>query len=67
MADPDMEIKIYPAIRMAEALTYQQDNMGVYRVVYPEPETINLAVRKELNHFLNFWLGNIIKQKFKPT
>lgn len=34
MADPDMEVRIIPEMRMAEALTYQLDSMGVYQKVY---------------------------------
>lgn len=35
IADPDMEIAIYPSRKLAEALSYQ-DSFG-YRQVYPEP------------------------------
>lgn len=64
MADPDMEIAIYPEIKMAEALTYQQDGLGIYNAVYPEPGLINIRLKKELNSFLNQWLDNLKKQKF---
>ena len=37
MADPDMEIRIYPEIKYAEALTYQLDGLGIFQRVYPEP------------------------------
>ncbi|MCG7850541.1 MAG: hypothetical protein MIO93_15395, partial [ANME-2 cluster archaeon] len=36
MADPDMEIKIIPKMKMVEALSFQQDNMGIYQQVYLE-------------------------------
>jgi uncharacterized protein YqiB (DUF1249 family) len=61
--DPDMEIRIYPDSKMAEALTFQDSRS--YTMVYPEPNKINPKAKKELNHFLNFWLGNLIKQGFK--
>ena len=67
MADPDMEIRIFPNSRIAEALTYQQDSLGIFTVVYPEPDKVNLKAKKELNDFLNIWLGNIIKQGFKQV
>jgi len=34
MADPDMEIRIFPQLKMAEALTFQQDNLGIFQRVY---------------------------------
>jgi len=64
MADPDMEIAIYPEMKMAEALTYQQDSLGIYNVVYPEPGLINVRLKKELNSFLNQWLDNLKIQGF---
>ena len=69
MADPDMEIKIIPSMKMAEALSVRQDggipiNQHVYterdghKMVYPR-------IKKELNSFLSGWLLNIQKQGFK--
>ncbi|MCK4679275.1 MAG: DUF1249 domain-containing protein [Bacteroidales bacterium] len=68
MADPDMEIKIIPDMKMAEALSFRQDgglpiNQHVYveidgkKMVYP-------LVKKHLNSFLSGWLLNIKKQGF---
>jgi hypothetical protein len=34
-ADPDTEQKIYPAQKMTETFTYQNDYVCVYQVVYP--------------------------------
>jgi uncharacterized protein YqiB (DUF1249 family) len=56
MADPDMEIKIYPEMKMAEALTFRNDYMGIYQEVYPEPGKYYPKLKKELNDFLNNWL-----------
>ncbi len=67
MADPDMEIRIYPDMKMAEALTYQLDSLGIYHQVYPEPGKVNLKLKKELNNFLIQWLNNIEKQEYIPT
>jgi hypothetical protein len=64
MADPDMEIAIYPEMKMAEALTYQQDSLGIFQRVYPEPGFVDVRAKKELNLFLNQWLGNLKKQGF---
>jgi len=60
--DPDMEIRVHPSSKTAEALSLQ-DCFG-YRCVYPEPETINIRAKAELNDFLNFWLTNLINQGF---
>jgi uncharacterized protein YqiB (DUF1249 family) len=64
MADPDMEIKVHPDLKMAEALTYQQDGLGIYQAVYPEPGKVNPKLKKELNQFLDQWLTNMIHQGF---
>lgn len=60
--DPDMEVRTYPETRMAEALSYQ-DQFG-YRVVYPEEGKVNVAAKRDLNEFLDFWLSNLIRQGF---
>lgn len=65
MADPDMEIRIYPYAGFIEALSYQLDSMGIYQVVYPEPGKVYPKRKKELNRFLNQWLTNLIDQGFK--
>jgi len=65
MADPDMEIRIYPYAGFIEALTYQLDSMGIYQVVYPEPGKVYPRIKKDLNRFLNQWLSNLINQGFK--
>ena len=62
MADPDMEIRIYPEIKYAEALTYQLDGLGIFQQVYPEPGKVYPKLKRELNQFLNQWLKNCIDQ-----
>jgi len=67
MSDPDMEIRISPASKTAEALTYQQDNLGVYHQVYQEVEKtiyVNPELKKELNGFLDKWLTTILKSNY---
>ena len=63
--DPDMEVRIYPEMKMAEALSYQ-DSFG-YQQVYPSPSQVNLKAKKDLNVFLNQWLSNIIDQGFERS
>jgi uncharacterized protein YqiB (DUF1249 family) len=60
VADPDMEIRVYPKTRMAEALTYQ-DSFS-YQKVYPEPGKVYPKRKKELNVFLAKWILNCIRQ-----
>lgn len=56
MADPDVEIIIYPESKTAEGVTFQNDYLGIYQ----EPEDT-----KELNVFLHEWLSNIIDAKYE--
>ena len=61
VADPDMEIAVYPAKNMAEALSYQDS--FVYREVYSEGGTkVDVRARRDLNQFLTQWLSNLIEQ-----
>ena len=61
--DPDMEIRIIPEMRAAEALTFQ-DTFG-FRRVYPQPGYVDVKAKKELNAFLLQWLSNLIAQGFR--
>lgn len=63
MADPDMEVRIYPEMKMAEALTFRNDYMGIYQEVYPDPGKYYPKLKKELNDFLNNWLKTMIEVK----
>ncbi len=60
--DPDMEVRIMPEQKKAEALSYQ-DTFG-YRRVY-DGNKMDAAAKKDLNAFLNQWLSNLIDQGFK--
>ncbi|MCK4665990.1 DUF1249 domain-containing protein [Candidatus Dependentiae bacterium] len=64
MADPDMEIKIIPSMKMVEALTYRLDSLGINQRVYPEPGRYDPKLKKETNRFLNQWLKNLLDQGF---
>ena len=59
--DPDMEVRVFPDTKMAEALSYQ-DVYGYRRVYYDEE--VDVKAKKELNSFLDFWLNNLINQGF---
>lgn len=60
--DPDMEVRVYQGERwkMAEALTYQ-DSFG-YQAVYLDENRFYPKLKKDLNHFLNLWLSNLLQQ-----
>lgn len=61
--DPDMEIRVFPEMKIAEALSYQ-DQFG-YRKVYPDLNHVNIRAKKELNTFLDQWLSNLKNQGFR--
>ena len=63
VADPDMEIRIFPKSKMAEALTFQQDNLGIFQKVYDDGK-VDLSLKKDLNSFLDKWLTNIKLQDY---
>lgn len=63
--DPDMTVKIIPALGMVEALSYQ-DKFG-YRAVYPKPSLVDINAKKDLNNFLGTWLSNLLVQGFKAA
>ncbi len=67
MCNPDMEIRIHREAKMAEALTFQNDYVGVFNRVYKEGDEnmVNMKMKKELNSFLNQWLKNIKMQGHK--
>jgi len=64
MCDPEITIRVYPSMKMVEALTYQQDNLGIYQEVYPEPGKFYPHLKRELNSFLGMWLRNLKDQGF---
>src|ERR1035437_8505000 len=64
IANPDMEIAVYPDREAAEALTFQ-DTFG-YRVVYSDNK-VDVRAKKELNAFLHQWLRNLIEQGHRIT
>lgn len=55
--DPDMEIRICPERRFAEAMSYQ--DTYAYRIVYDESGRADLGEWKSQNDFLLTWLRNI--------
>jgi uncharacterized protein YqiB (DUF1249 family) len=61
IADPDMELAIYPAWQSVEALTFQ--DYRSYSTVYPEPNKVNRYLLKDLNSFLRTWLNNCKAQR----
>jgi len=64
MADPDMEIRIFPNTQMAETLTFQLDSLGIYQRVYRDNK-VDLSLKKDLNSFLDKWLTKIKLDKYQ--
>lgn len=70
MVDPRIDIRIHEysdEVKMAEALNYEQHNLGVYQEIYIEKNGkryVNNRFKKEVNSFLRDWLNNINKQGF---
>jgi uncharacterized protein YqiB (DUF1249 family) len=63
IADPDIEIRVYPGEKRAEPMVYQDRNER--KVVYPEAGMVNLKVKNELCVFLDHWLNELLLQGFK--
>ncbi len=66
MADPEMTFRIDHEKGTLEPLTYQQDGLGLYQQVYPEPGKWIPNLRKDLNRFANQWFHNIEEQNYLP-
>lgn len=62
VADPDVEIKIDHAGKVAEPIAFQ--DRSVRKVVYPEPGKVNLKIKNELATFLDRWLEELLSQGF---
>ena len=63
VADPDIEIRIYPEEKRAEPTVYQDQHER--KVVYPETGMVNLKIKNELCVFLDRWLNELLHQGFK--
>ncbi len=66
MSDPEMTFRIDHEKGTLEPLTYQQDGLGLYQQVYPEPGKWIPKLRKDLNRFTNQWFRNIEEQRYLP-
>lgn len=67
MADPDMELIFDNTEKTVSAVTFQQDNVGVYRAVQlcDTPEQA-VQLERDLSEFLSVWLGNIASSGYEP-
>lgn len=52
MSDPDVQIWIHPDHKEAEAMTFQNDYLGIFQEVYPEPGKYRPKLKEDLNEFL---------------
>ena len=64
MYDPEITYLIDTDAGTMEALTYQQDNMGMYQDVYENPDAPNQVLRASLNGFTGTWFRNIRAQGY---
>ncbi len=63
--DPDMEIRIYPDRKMAEAMTFH--NALLFQEVYftkDGQQMVYPKLKRQLNTFLKQWLLNLKRQGF---
>jgi len=63
MADPDVTIKVHREKEEVEALSFQNDYMGIYQEVY-DGEKSNKKLQNEIEIFLDDWLSNIINCEY---
>ena len=64
MHDPEMTFLIDRDKGTMEAASYQQDSLGIYQNVYPEPGRWVPELRKDLNNFAQQWFENISEQNY---
>ena len=69
IADPDMQIAVYPTLRMAYVISYQ-DSFG-YKEVYPDYAMatgtwtkVYNRPQRDLDRFFGTWLTNLMRQGF---
>lgn len=71
LADPDMEMVIFPEAKRVEARTFQNDYVGVYDTAYLDKECaadqncIDEDKVTEFSTFLNGWLDNIFEHGYE--
>jgi len=68
MADPDMQLLISFKKQTAQAMTFQNDGMGIYQeCLFIDDEgklMVRLNLLKSLNRLLDTWSKNLIDQGF---
>jgi len=67
MADPDMQILVSFKKQTAQAMTFQNDGLGIYQeCLFFEygKLLVRLKLLKDLNRFLDSWTENLIEQGF---
>jgi len=68
MADPDMQLLINFKKQTAQAMTFQNDGMGVYQesLFFDDDGMlmVQMSLLKSLNRFLDTWTKNLIAQGF---
>ncbi len=64
LPDPEMRIRAYPTMELAEALTYSGEGDQRHTDVYPVTGEVDEVAKYQLNNFLNLWLKHVIKRGY---
>lgn len=69
MRDPEIVIEFNDGTGMAEAISFQNDGLGIYQEVYVcdgdgKKTSVYARRKRELNEFLHQWLTNLKDQGF---
>jgi len=67
MADPDMQLLVSFKKQTVQAMTFQNDGMGIYQecLFFDDGKLmVQMSLLKSLNRFLDTWTKNLIAQGF---
>ncbi len=60
-----MAVLVYPDAKTAEALSLQQAKPALFQEVYPDRGAVNVALKRQLNGYLSYWLRTCIDQRHR--
>lgn len=67
MADPDMQVRVFPDIKAAIAYTYQNDYVPVFYTAIVEDGKIDMKKAADHTAFLDSWLKEVIGWGYAPV
>lgn len=65
MRDPDLVVRVYHNLKMAEVLSFRNDYIGTYQEVYPEEGKYIPRLMRELNSYLKTFLTDLKREDYK--